>query len=92
MYNWRAPRRALRRAAVAVRPHQATTHDRRHDEPQDFYGEPWVIDAPAAEQNLSRRLKTATAIQVDEPIVLTLDDPRLFEHPWIYIVEPGNLR
>ncbi|PYR04384.1 MAG: hypothetical protein DMF99_32025, partial [Acidobacteria bacterium] len=25
---------------------------------QDFYGEPWYIDAPAAEQNLSRRVKT----------------------------------
>jgi len=59
---------------------------------QDFYGEPWYIDAPAAEQNLTRRVKTATAIQVEDPIVLTLDDPRLFEHPWIYFVEPGNLR
>ena len=59
---------------------------------QDFYGEPWYIDAPAAEQNLSRRVKTATAIQVEDPIVLSLDDPRLFEHPWIYIVEPGNLK
>ena len=47
---------------------------------------------PAAEQNLSRRLKTATAIQVEDPIVLTLDDPRLFNYPWIYIVEPGNLK
>ena len=60
--------------------------------PQDFYGEPWYIDAPAAEQNLSRRVKTATAIQVEDPIVLSLDDPRLFEHPWIYFVEPGNLK
>jgi len=59
---------------------------------QDFYGEPWYIDAPAAEQNLSRRLKTATAIQVEDPIVLSLDDSRLFENPWIYFVEPGNLR
>jgi hypothetical protein len=58
---------------------------------QDFYGEPWAIDAPAAEQNLSRRLKTATAIQVEDPIVLTFDDPNLFMYPWIYIVEPGNL-
>lgn len=58
---------------------------------QDFYGEPWYIDAPAAEQNLSRRLRTATAIQVEDPIVLSLDDPRLFTYPWIYIVEPGNL-
>jgi hypothetical protein len=58
----------------------------------DFNGEPWFIDGPAAEQNLSRRIKTATAIQVEDPIVLALDDPRLFEHPWIYIVEPGFLR
>jgi hypothetical protein len=57
----------------------------------EYYGEPWAIDAPAAEQNLSRRLKTATAIQVEDPIVLTLDDPKLFTYPWIYFVEPGNL-
>ena len=59
---------------------------------QDFYGEPWYIDAPAAEQNLSRRVKTATSIQVEDPIVLTLDSPKLFEYPWIYFVEPGNLK
>lgn len=59
---------------------------------QEFYGEPWLIDGPAAEQNLSRRLKTATAIDVQDPIVLTLDDPRLFSYPWIYLVEPGNLK
>ncbi len=58
---------------------------------QEFYGEPWYIDAPAAEQNLSRRVKTATAIHVEDPIVLPLDDPRLFTYPWIYFVEPGNL-
>jgi hypothetical protein len=56
-----------------------------------YYGEPWAIDGPAAEQNLSRRLKVATAIQVEDPLVLTLDDPDLFQHPWIYFVEPGNL-
>jgi len=59
---------------------------------QDFYGEPWYIDAPAAEQNLSRRVKTATAIQVEDPIVLPLDSPKLWEYPWIYFVEPGNLK
>ncbi|MGE0448960.1 MAG: DUF4159 domain-containing protein [Vicinamibacterales bacterium] len=59
---------------------------------QEFYGEPWLIDGPAAEQNLSRRLKTATSIDVLDPIVLTLDDPRLFQNPWIYFVEPGNLK
>jgi hypothetical protein len=59
---------------------------------QDFYGEPWFIDGPAAEQNLSRRMRTATTIQVEDPIVLSLDDPRLFTYPWIYMVEPGNLK
>jgi len=57
-----------------------------------MYDEPWYIDAPAAEQNLSRRIKTATAIQVEDPILLTLDDPRLFEYPWIYFVEPSSMR
>src|SRR3954464_9831782 len=59
---------------------------------QDFYGEPWGIDAPAAEQNLSRRIKTATAIQVEDAILLTIDDKRLFEYPWIYFVEPSSMR
>jgi len=57
----------------------------------DSFGEPWAIDGPAAEQNLTRRVQTATAIQVDDPIVMALDDPRLFQNPWIYFVEPGNL-
>jgi len=74
---------------VRIRYHYITEGTRLQ---QDFYGEPWYIDAPAAEQNLSRRVKTATAIHVEDPIVLTLDDPRLFEHPWIYFVEPGNLK
>jgi hypothetical protein len=58
----------------------------------DVWGEPWAIDGPAAEENLSRRLRTATAIEVRDPIVLTLEDPQLWNHAWIYIVEPGNLR
>jgi hypothetical protein len=56
-----------------------------------YWDDPWAIDAPAAEQNLSRRVKSVTAIDVGDPIVLTLEDPKLFEHPWIYIVEPSNL-
>ena len=59
---------------------------------EDFYGEPWAIDSPAAEQNLSRRVRTATTIQVEDPMTLALDDPRLFTYPWIYMVEPGNLK
>jgi Domain of unknown function (DUF4159) len=56
------------------------------------YDEPWYIDAPAADWNLSRRVRTATAIQVNDPIEIRIEDPELFNHPWIYIVEGGNLR
>ncbi len=73
---------------VRIKYHYTTENTRQQ---QDFVGEPWLIDGPAAEQNLSRRIKTATAIDVLDPIVLSLDDPRLFQNPWIYFVEPGNL-
>ena len=56
-----------------------------------FWDDPWAIDAPAAEQNLSRRVQTATAIEVGEPLVMSLDDPRLWQYPWLYLVEPSNL-
>jgi hypothetical protein len=56
-----------------------------------YWEEPWAIDAPAAEQNLSRRLGTVTAIHVTDPIVVTLDDEKIFQYPWLYLVEPSNL-
>jgi uncharacterized protein DUF4159 len=61
----------------------------RFTSPED---EPWFIDAPAAEQNLSRRVRTVTSIQVNDPVVITIEDPNLWSYPWIYIVEPGTLR
>jgi uncharacterized protein DUF4159 len=74
---------------VRIKYHFTTEGTRIQDE---FNGDPWLIDGPAAEQNLSRRIKTATAIDVQDPIIMPLDDPRLFTFPWIYIVEPGNLK
>ena len=56
----------------------------------DTYDECWTIDYPAAEQNLSRRVRTATAIQVNDPVTLTIEDPALWTYPWIYLVEPGT--
>jgi len=56
-----------------------------------YDSEPWAIDWPVGERNLSRRVATATALDVGEPIALTLDDARLWDHPWIYFVEPGTL-
>jgi hypothetical protein len=56
-----------------------------------YWDDPWAIDAPAAEQNLSRRVRSVTSIDVGEPVVLTLEDERLWQYPWLYIVEPSNL-
>jgi hypothetical protein len=33
-----------------------------------------------------------TAIQVGDPVVVTIEDPQLWNYPWLYIVEPGNVR
>jgi hypothetical protein len=74
---------------VRIRYHAFTVDNRYR---QDYWGEPWAIDGPAAEQNLSRRVRTATAIDVLEPIVMQLDDRKIWDQPWIYMVEPGNLR
>ncbi|MDY3560758.1 DUF4159 domain-containing protein [Gemmata sp. JC673] len=52
----------------------------------------WRTDWPDAELNLSFRLQQLTSLRVNpNPIVLRLTDPRLFDHPFIYIVEPGGL-
>jgi hypothetical protein len=56
-----------------------------------YWSDSWAIDGPAAEQNLSRRLRSVTAIDVGEPVVLRIEDPELFNHPWVYFVEPGTL-
>ncbi len=67
------------------------TGDARTNLRVGYWEEPWAIDAPAAEQNLTRRLKTVTAIEVTEPVVVTLDDDKIWQYPWLYIVEPSNL-
>ncbi len=76
---------------VRVKYHAWTTEPSSQNR-LDGWAEPWAIDGPAAEQNLTRRLRSVTSVQVGEPIALALDDPRLFQNPWIYIVEGGNLR
>jgi hypothetical protein len=48
-------------------------------------------DTGKTEQNLTRRLRSVTSIEVADPVVITLDDEKLFQYPWIYIVEPSNL-
>lgn len=52
----------------------------------------WRTDWPDAELNLSYRLQQLTSMKVNpDPISMRLTDKRLFQYPFIYIVEPGEL-
>jgi len=52
----------------------------------------WSTDYRDSELNFSLRLQQLTSMKVNpEPIVLDLTDPKLFDYPFIYIIEPGAL-
>lgn len=52
----------------------------------------WLTDYPDSELNFSYRLQQLTSIAVNpQPICLPLTDKRLFDFPFLYIIEPGSL-
>ena len=52
----------------------------------------WLTDWPDADLNFSFRLQQLTSLRVNpNPISMRLTDPKLFDYPFIYIVEPGSL-
>ena len=52
----------------------------------------WRIDSPDSDLNLSYRLQQITSLKVNPDFrVLELTDKELFDYPFIYIVEPGDL-
>lgn len=59
----------------------------------DSYGRGgWFVDYRDSELNFSLRLQQLTSLKVNpEPIVMELTDPKLFDFPFIYIIEPGSL-
>ena len=51
----------------------------------------WAVDFPAADQNFLRGVRRLTNIHVNrEPIVMRLDDDRIFEYPFLYMLEVGR--
>lgn len=67
------------------------------DSNYQFYGR-WAIDYPESEQHFSLRLSELTTIKVarDEygefkPLVMRLTDDGIFDHPFLYLIEPGQL-
>lgn len=58
----------------------------------------WRTDYPESDLNFSMRLEEVTTIEVNRDengqivhVVLGLDDDRIFDYPYLYLVEPGYL-
>jgi hypothetical protein len=52
----------------------------------------WLTDFPDSDLNFPYRLQQLTALKVDPtPISLRLTDERLFDYPFLYMIEPGAL-
>ncbi|MEM6646546.1 MAG: DUF4159 domain-containing protein [Bacteroidota bacterium] len=50
----------------------------------------WAYDFPTAEANLHQAIERTTGLHLEgEPIVLTLLDEAIFDHPFLYLCEPG---
>ena len=59
-----------------------------------YYGDggpPWSIDFPGADQNFLRGVSRLTNVRVmQDPIVLRFDDERIFDYPFLYMLEVGQ--
>ena len=65
----------------------------RYQSHPGFRGNAWATDYPTAEQNLHEAIDRTTGLYLEgPPIVLTLTDERIFEHPVLYLTEPGYWR
>ncbi|MGB4246951.1 MAG: DUF4159 domain-containing protein [Pseudohongiellaceae bacterium] len=54
-------------------------------------GGAWSIDFPDADQNFLRGVSRLTNVRVmSDPIVLRLDDEKIFEYPFLYMLEVGQ--
>jgi hypothetical protein len=52
----------------------------------------WTTDWPFSDNNFSFRLQQLTSMKVNPwPVQLELTDERLFDYPFIYMIEPGDL-
>lgn len=52
----------------------------------------WATDYPDSDLNFSLRLQQLTTLKVNpDPIVLELTDNRIYDYPFLYLIEPGAL-
>jgi len=52
----------------------------------------WMTDWPDSDLNFSFRLQQLTALKVNpDPITMRVTDERVFDYPFLYMIEPGAL-
>jgi hypothetical protein len=52
----------------------------------------WATDYPDSDLNFSLRLQQLTSLKVNpNPVIVELTDDKLFDYPFIYMIEPGSL-
>jgi len=52
----------------------------------------WATDWPDSDLNFSYRLQQLTSLRVEpRPITLRLDDEKLLDYPFVYMIEPGGM-
>jgi hypothetical protein len=57
------------------------------------WGGKWLTDYPDSDLNFSYRLQELTSLQVNpEAKILRLTDDELFDYPFVYLIEPGDLQ
>ena len=64
----------------------------RYDSYYGGYGGGWRTDHPDSDLNFSFRLQQLTSMKVEPvPKIVSLTDDELFDHPFIYMIEPGGI-
>lgn len=57
-----------------------------------YRGGAWATDYPDADLNLSFRLQQLTSMRAHpDGKIVDIDDPALFDHPFLYLIEPGDI-
>jgi hypothetical protein len=52
----------------------------------------WATDYPDSDLNFPFRLQQLTSMKVNpQSIILELTDPRIFDYPFLYLIEPGDM-
>lgn len=64
----------------------------QYDSHYDGRGGGWATDFPDSDLNFSLRLQQLTSLKVNpDPVVVSLADDRIFDYPFLYMIEPGRL-